>query len=130
MSSSPELAEIVERLTPLAHKFFELGTQLKIDYHQLKIIENEHKSDLSRCLIETIRLWQNESDDECSWSVLAAAVERVPGHKRQARELRELDVGTKDLIQEDRKLRKKRVPEPNTPRRLSDDTEYPPKGIP
>ena len=89
LGKSSKYSEIVHALTPLADKYFELGTQLELDYKQLKAIENDHKGNQSRCLIETIILWQqNNTSGECSWSTLAEAVNRVGGHDKLVSELR------------------------------------------
>ena len=94
----PKCSEIVCALTPLADKYFELGTQLELDYDQLKAIENDHKRGQSRCLIETIILWQqNNTSGECSWSTLAEAVKRVGGHDKLVSELKKRDMA-EDLI--------------------------------
>jgi hypothetical protein len=93
----PKQSEVIYALTPLADKYFELGTQLELDNVQLKAIENDHKGNQSRCLIETIILWQqNTTSGECSWSTLAEAVKRVGGHDKLVRELKERDMA-KDL---------------------------------
>ena len=94
----PKQSEVIYALTPLADKYFELGTQLELDYRQLKAIENGHKGNQSRCLIETIILWQqNNTTGECSWSALAEAVKRVGGHDKLVSELKKRDMA-EDLI--------------------------------
>jgi hypothetical protein len=103
LGKSPKYSEIVYILTPLADKYFELGTQLELDYKQLKAIENDHKGNQSRCLIETIILWQqNTTSGECSWSALAEAVNRVGGHDKLVSELKKRDKA-KDLMEADSK---------------------------
>ena len=96
----PKHSEIVHALKHIAGKYFELGMQLELEYEQLKAIESNHKGNQSRCLIETIILWQrNNTAGECSWSALADAVKRVGGHDKLVRELREQDMA-KDLMEE------------------------------
>ena len=98
LNKLPKQSEVIYALTPLADKYFELGTQLELDYKQLKAIENDHKGNQSRCLIETVILWQqNDTTGECSWSTLAEAVSRVGGHDKLVSELRKRDMA-KDLI--------------------------------
>ena len=88
----PKYSEIVCALTPLADKFFELGTQLDLDYKQLKAIKNDNNGNQSLCLHDTIYLWQqNNTSGECSWSTLAEAVKRVGGHNNLVSELKERD---------------------------------------
>ena len=88
----PKYSEIVRALTPLADKYFELGIQLELDPKQLKVIENDHKGNQSRCLHETIYLWQqNNTTGECSWSALAEVVENVGGHNNLVSELKKRD---------------------------------------
>ena len=120
MSSSPELSKIVFVLKPIENKFFELGMQLEIDHQQLTSIEDAFKGNQSRCLIETIKLWQDNSIDECSWSALAMAVERVGGHRKLAKELKERD--SKPMSQQCTRPQlppKPVVPPPVPPRRHS-----------
>ena len=106
----PKHSEIVHALTPLADKFFELGTQLELDHEQLSEIENGHKGNQRR-LIETINLWElNTSGDECSWSTLAEAIKRVGGHDKLVSELKKRDMaGSKPQAPH-------YPPEPNEPR--------------
>ena len=92
--SLPELSEVVHILNPLADKYFNLGIQLGIKSQQLKSIENnlQYSHDQLRCLTETIILWQdNDTSSECSWSALAKAVERMGGHNKLVKELKERD---------------------------------------
>ena len=98
----PKHSEIVHALKHIASEYFELGTQLELEYEQLKAIENDHKGNQSRCLIEIIILWRNNTTGECSWSALAEAVKRVGGHDNLVRELRERDMA-KDLMEADSK---------------------------
>jgi hypothetical protein len=89
----PKQSEVICVLTPLADKYFELGTQLELDYDKLKAIENDHKGNQSRCFIETIHLWQqNTTSGECSWSTLAEAVKRVGGHDKLVKQLKKRDM--------------------------------------
>jgi hypothetical protein len=89
----PEESEVIYKLTPLADKYFELGMQLKLGSEKMKTIEKDHKGDQSRCLIETIILWQrNTTSGECSWSALAEAVDRVGGHDKLVKQLKERDM--------------------------------------
>ena len=91
MSSLPELNEIIYILNPLADRYFDLGIQLGVKIKQLKSIEGKGYSQ-SRCLTETISLWQDNSDiGECSWSALTNAVERMEGHNKLAKELKARD---------------------------------------
>ena len=96
----PKHSEIVHALNHIAGEYFELGMQLELQYEQLKVIENHHKGNQSRCLIETINLWQKNTAGECSWSALADAVKRVGSHDKLVRELRERDMA-KDLMKAD-----------------------------
>ena len=89
----PELCDITNALVDLQGEFFELGIQLKLQHKQLKAIENDHKGNQSRCLIETIVLWQqNDTTGECSWSTLAEAVKNVGGHEKLVSELKKRDM--------------------------------------
>ncbi len=92
-SKFPELLEVIRILTPLESKFIELGTQLNLDYNQLKAIDNCYKGNQSRCLHETIHLWQqNTTTGECSWSTLAEAVKWVGGYDKLVSELKKRDL--------------------------------------
>ena len=91
MSSLPELSEVLHILTPIEDRYFGLGIHLGVRIQQLKSIESNY-SDISRRLTETISLWQGNSTGECSWSMLAKAVERIGGHDKLAKELRERDM--------------------------------------
>ena len=99
LDKMPKRSEVIYALTPLADKYFELGTQLELDYKRLKDIEidNNLKGNQRR-LIETINLWElNTSGDECSWSTLAEAVKRVGGHDNLVSELKKRDMA-RDLL--------------------------------
>ena len=98
----PKRSDVTYALSPLADKYFALGTYLELEEKQLKAIESDHRGDQSRCLIETISLWQrNNTTGECSWSTLADAVKKVGGHDNLVRELRERarDMAAKDLME-------------------------------
>ena len=104
MSSLPQHYEIIHALEPITDKYFVLGIQLKLKNEQLKIIENDHKGDQKRCLIETIFLWQqNNTTGECSWSALAEAVERVGGHDKLVQQLRKRDIAKELPMEADSK---------------------------
>ena len=99
-TSLPELLQVVDALNPLADKYFELGIQLGVKIQQLKSIESKGYTQ-SRCLIETISLWQNNNTGECSWSALAEAIEKTGGHNKLVTEIRARDM-TKELIEDPR----------------------------
>ena len=91
------LPDVVQALTPLEDKYFELGVQLEIKPECLKRIESDHLS-MSRRLLETVVLWQNNvNSSECRWSTLAYAVERIGGHDQLAERLRERDHGIEQV---------------------------------
>ena len=92
LSKLPKYSDIVRILAPLASKYFELGTQLELEYEQLKTAENDYKGNQLRCLHEIIHLWQQKTTGECSWSTLAEAVENVGGHDKLVRQLKERDM--------------------------------------
>ena len=105
MSSVPEVRDVVYILNPLASEYFELGIQLGIEYDLLtNNIKGRKEYSQSRCLIETIHLWKNITD-EFSWSALAKAVERIGGHDNIVNEIRAYD-STK--VVEDSKSTRKR----------------------
>ena len=120
----PKHSEVIYALTPLADKYFDIGMQLDLDYEQLKAIENDHKGNQSRCLIETIILWRCCHSGECSWSTLAEAVKRVGGHDKLVRELKKRDTA-KDLMETDSKARFAQMHHP--PERANEGTQSSPQ---
>ena len=85
-----KLSGIVYIPKPLEDKYHKLGVQLDVPVDQLKLIEL-HYSGVSRRFSEMIGLWLNTSETDCSWSVLADAIEKVRRHDRLMRELRAMD---------------------------------------
>ena len=67
---------------------YQLGTQLDIDTNHLKTFENNHPKCIDRQKIEVIKFWLNNK--ECSWKILADAVEHMDCHKRVVDSLNEL----------------------------------------
>ena len=89
MSSRLALSDVAHVLKPIADKYFEAGVQLGVEVETIRRIEGENQSH-SRRLYETIYTWQNNcSSDECSWSTLADAVQRVGGYDNLVMKLRE-----------------------------------------
>ena len=67
---------------------YQLGTQLEIKPHHLKVFEHDYP-DIERQKIEVIDFWLN-NNVECSWEVLANAVERMERYGKVVDSLREL----------------------------------------
>ena len=65
-----------------------LGIRLGIKPHMLELIEKNHPQCTERQMTEVIRLWLKNK--ECSWKVLADAVEKMNCHGKVVDSLREL----------------------------------------
>ena len=82
-----DLADVLATLREVA-KPYQLGIQLKIDLGHLDTIENNHRGDIDRQKTEVVKYWLRNSPD-ASWTTLANAVERMGGHARLVKTLRE-----------------------------------------
>ena len=85
--TKPRTAEIIVALKEVTEPY-ELGLQLDIDTAELKTIENDYRGKTNRQKTEVIEYWLNNSPNP-SWTTLASAVEKMGGHPRLAKELRE-----------------------------------------
>ena len=82
-----DLADVLAALKEVA-KPYQLGIQLKIDLAELDKIEGNHPRDIDRQKTEVVKYWLRNSPDAL-WTTLANAVERMGGHARLAKTLRE-----------------------------------------
>ena len=83
---SLKLSDIVHILRSLEDKYHELGVQLDVGIDQLKQIEGRYDGNTRR-FAEMIGSWQNKSEN-CTWSALAVAVDRVGGYDNLVKKLR------------------------------------------
>ena len=66
-----------------------LGMFLNIKPHKLEKFEKNYPRDIDRQKSEVIKYWLRNSKD-CSWEVLANAVERMGGHGNLVKRLRDM----------------------------------------
>jgi hypothetical protein len=92
--SISDLADVLAAIKEVT-KPYQLGIQLKIDLAELDSIEKNHRGDVDRQKTEVVKYWLRNSPD-ASWTTLANAVERMRGHARLARRLREEIKGEKE----------------------------------
>ena len=85
--SISDLADILAALTEVVRPY-QLGIQLKIDLAKPDIIERNHPGDIDRQKAEVVKYWLPNSPD-ASWTTLANAVERMGGHAKLVKTLRE-----------------------------------------
>ena len=65
-------------LCPIAFKWQEIGTALKINYGDLKSIQrNSSYSDVDK-LSEVLQLWINKESTDVTWSTILSAVMNQP----------------------------------------------------
>ena len=65
----------MNELITVAHKWFNIGIQLGIDYYTLKGFEQQHKDDLSRCLSEMLHCWLKGNGKSCvKWETIVEAL--------------------------------------------------------
>ena len=65
-------------LCPIAYKWEQIGTALKIDYGDLKSIQyNSTYSDVDK-LSEILQLWINKDPTEVTWNTILLAVMNQP----------------------------------------------------
>ena len=66
-----DIKNLTNELATVAHKWFNIGIQLRIDYHVLKGFEQQHKDDPSRCLSEMLHCWLNGNEKSCvKWETI------------------------------------------------------------
>ena len=65
-----------------------LGIYLGIKEHELEIFEKNYPRDIKRQKIEVMKYWLRNNRD-CSWEVLANAVEKMGGHGNLMERLRD-----------------------------------------
>ena len=94
-----DLSDIVVYLTEVTQPY-QLGIQLRIDVAKLDEIEKNHPKDIARQKTEVIKYWLCNSPG-ASWTTLASAVERMGGHARLAKELKEMALGGNEEQQDD-----------------------------
>jgi hypothetical protein len=90
MATELSISDLAEVLAALKEgiKPYKLGIQLKIDSSELDEIERNHPKDIDRQKTEVVKCWLRNSSD-ASWTTLANAVERMGGHARLVKSLRE-----------------------------------------
>jgi hypothetical protein len=99
-----DLAEVLAYLKEII-KSYQLGIQLGIDPVMLKTIEQNY-SDIDRQKTEVVEYWLHSSPD-ASWTILVNAVERMGGHARLVKTLREKEQALWDILQSYRRKRSK-----------------------
>ena len=66
-----DIKNLTNELATVAHKWFNIGIQLEIDYHVLKGFEQQHKDNPSRCLSEMLHCWLNGNGKSCvKWETI------------------------------------------------------------
>ena len=65
-----------------------LGIHLGIEEYRLEIFENDHPNKVERQKSDVLNHWKRNCG-ECSWGVLATAVEKMKKHRNLAQKLRE-----------------------------------------
>ena len=85
--TGPQLQDIILALEEVTEPY-QLGIHLGIETHKLKMFEKNYPRDIERQKIEVIEYWLRNSA-ECSWDVLASAVEKIGGHGNLERTLRD-----------------------------------------
>ena len=86
--TEPRLGEIVSVLKEITEPY-QLGIYLDIETHELDKFEKNFPRNVDRQTIEVIKQWQHNNMD-CSWEVLANAVEKMGGHADLVRRLRDM----------------------------------------
>ena len=73
----------MNELITVAHKWFNIGIQLGIEYHVLKSFEQRHKDDPSRCLSETLYCWlKGNAGKSCvKWETIVEALKSPSVHE-------------------------------------------------
>ena len=84
-----DLADVLAALGDIT-KPYQLGIQLKLDLAELDTIEKNYPRDIDRQKTEVIKYWLRNSPD-VSWATLANALQRLGGHARLIRTLRDRD---------------------------------------
>ncbi len=56
-----------------AKDWFSIGLELDVPADTLNVIEEDHKANVRRCLLEVLSCWLNSSNDR-TWKVLADAM--------------------------------------------------------
>ena len=74
-SDKHSLRTILDSISTLTTKWFNLGVALGLSYDTLKTIESDHPKDTHRCLTETMIAWlQMKDNSQPSWQSLASAL--------------------------------------------------------
>lgn len=81
----PNLRSLLKDLKEVTD-WFRLGIWLGVEYTVLTTIENNHKQDGERCMIEMLEFWLKNLD--ASWSEVISALEAID-HRNLAKRLRE-----------------------------------------
>ena len=73
--SELDVRALMNELIAIAHKWFNIGIQLRIDYHILKGFEQQYKDNPSRCLLEMLHYWLNGNGKSCvKWETIIEAL--------------------------------------------------------
>ena len=74
-SDKHSLRTILDSISTLTTKWFNLGVALGLSYDTLKTIESDHPKDTHRCLTEMVIAWlQMKDNSQPSWQSLASAL--------------------------------------------------------
>ena len=55
-------------------KWFNLGIELEIKYHELEQMKIYHHNDIEQCMAGMINKWLKTNTDQVSWGTLCAAL--------------------------------------------------------
>ena len=90
-----QLGDILSALKEITRPH-QLGIYLNIETYQLEKIETDHPR-IERQMTEVIKYWLRNSTD-CSWKVLASAVEKMGSHGNLVKRLRDMHLEAKKLL--------------------------------
>ena len=74
--AEPTLQTMLDHLNGVSASWFLIGIALKVQYNELKGIQDSHPKDVQRCLSEMIQHWLYTTPSAC-WKQVASALERL-----------------------------------------------------
>ena len=88
LNEPPNMIDLLDRVASRAiDKWWVLGLELNIPYHQLQSIERDERyPDL--CFLEVFNIWERNSDSPFTWATIVEALRSpIVGEKHLAREI-------------------------------------------
>ena len=83
----PQLSDLISDLKEITEPH-ELGIHLGIETYELETFEKNYPRDINRQKMEVLKIWKRNSSD-CSWGVLANAVEKMRKYGNLVKKLRD-----------------------------------------